>query len=60
MLKRGFHKNKLEGKEMKAHKLSEELNITLRDGWAEIFSTENIIGGTWTNKGYLSFKLMEE
>ncbi len=45
---------RLEGKEMKNIKLSEETGITLRDGWVEITSTEVMFGGTWTNKGYLS------
>ncbi len=51
---------RLEGKEMKALKLSEELNITLRDGWMEISSTEVVFGGTWTNKGYVTFSRIEE
>ncbi len=51
---------RLEGKEMKTVKLSEELNVTLRDGWADIFSTEIVFGGAWTNKGYLSFNKIEE
>jgi hypothetical protein len=51
---------RLEGKEMKSVKLSEELDITLKDGWAEINSTEPIFGGIWTSKGYLSFKKIEE
>ena len=50
---------RLEGKEMKTFKLSGELDITLKDGWAEIYSTELIFGGVWTNKGYLSFKKIE-
>ncbi len=50
---------RLEGKEMKSVKLSEELDITLKDGWAEIHSTEPIFGGIWTSKGYLSFKKIE-
>ena len=50
----------LEGKEMKTLKLSEETNITLKDGWAEIFSTDLIFGGVWTNKGYLPFSKVEE
>ncbi len=44
---------RLEGKEMKTLKLSEELDVELRDGWVEILSTETVIGGVWTNKGYL-------
>lgn len=51
---------RLEGKEMKSVRLSEELDITLKDGWAEIHSTEPIFGGIWTSKGYLSFKKVEE
>ena len=51
---------RLEDKEMKTLKLSEELDITLKDGWAEIYSTEIIFGGVWTNKGYLSFKKIDE
>ncbi len=51
---------RLEDKEMKTLKLSEELDISLKDGWAEIYSTEIIIGGVWTNKGYLSFMKIEE
>jgi hypothetical protein len=51
---------RLDDKEMKAVKLSEELNITLRDGWAEIYSAEIIFGGVWTSKGYLPFSRIEE
>jgi hypothetical protein len=51
---------RLEDKEMKTLKLSEELDITLKDGWAEIYSTEIIFGGVWTNKGYISIKKIEE
>jgi hypothetical protein len=51
---------RLEGKEMRALKLSEELNVNLRNGWAEIASTEIIFGGVWTNKGYLPFNRVEE
>ncbi|MFQ5964109.1 MAG: hypothetical protein ACE5KZ_07485 [Candidatus Scalinduaceae bacterium] len=51
---------RLEGKEMKTLKLSEEMDIALRDGWAEVFSTEILFGGVWTNKGYLPFKMIEE
>jgi hypothetical protein len=51
---------RLDGKEMKAVKLSEELNLTLRDGWAEIYSAEIIFGGVWTSKGYLPFSRIEE
>ncbi len=39
---------RLEGKEMKTLKLSEEINIELRDGWIEIFSSENVLGEVWT------------
>lgn len=51
---------RLEGKEMKSLKLSEELDIALSDGWVEISSTEIVIGGVWTNKGYLSFTRVKE
>jgi len=51
---------RLESKEMKTIKLSEELDVTLKDGWAEIHSTELVFGGVWTNKGYLSFKKLED
>ena len=51
---------RLEGKEMRNIKLSEETGITLRDGWVEITSTEVIFGGTWTNKGYLSLYPVKE
>lgn len=51
---------RLEDKEMKTLKLSEELDIALKDGWAELYSTEIIFGGVWTNKGYLSFKKIDE
>ena len=51
---------RLESKEMKTIKLSEELDVVLKDGWAEIHSTELVFGGVWTNKGYLSFKKLEE
>jgi hypothetical protein len=47
---------RLEAKEMKTLNLSEELDTVLKDGWAEIHSTEIIFGGVWTNKGYLSIK----
>ncbi len=50
---------RLESKEMKTIKLSEELDDILKDGWAEIHSTELVFGGVWTNKGYLSFKKLE-
>ncbi len=51
---------RLEAKEMKAIVLSEELDIVLKTGWAEIDSTGPIFGGVWTNKGYLSFKKLEK
>ncbi len=51
---------RLEAKEMKSLILSEELDTVLKDGWAEIYSTELIFGGVWTNKGYLSFKKIEK
>ncbi len=51
---------RLEAKEMKALNLSEELDAVLKDGWAEICSTELIFGGVWTNKGYLSLKKIEK
>ena len=46
---------RLDSKEMKSIKLSEEMDTTLQDGWVEISSTEAIFGGTWTSKGYLYF-----
>ena len=45
---------RLESKEMKTIKLSEELDVILTDGWAEVHSTELVFGGVWTNRGYLS------
>jgi hypothetical protein len=51
---------RLEGKEMKTINLSEELDTVLKDGWAEIHSTDLIFGGVWTNKGYLSLKKIEK
>ncbi len=45
---------RLESKEMKTLKLSEETGTTLKDGWVEILSSEIVFGGVWTNKGYLS------
>jgi hypothetical protein len=51
---------RLEGKEMKEVKVSEEIDIALSDGWVEISSTEIVIGGVWTNKGYLSFIRIKE
>ncbi len=50
----------LKGKEKRDIKLSEEMDVTLQDGWVEIMSTELIYGGVWTNKGYLSFNRMNE
>ncbi len=50
----------LESKEMKSISLSEELNISLSDGWAEIYSTEFVFGGVWTSKGYLPFHKADE
>ncbi len=47
---------RLEGKEMRALKLSEELDVTLEGGWVEIESTEIMFGGVWTNKGYASLQ----
>ena len=51
---------KLEGKEMRNLKLSEELDTALNDGWVEISSTEIILGGTWTNRGYLYLNRIDE
>jgi hypothetical protein len=51
---------RLEGKEMRNIKLSEETGIILKDGWVEIMSTEVMFGGTWTNKGYLSLYPVKE
>ncbi len=50
---------KLEAKEMKTLDLSEEMNEELKDGWAEVHSTELLFGGVWTSKGYLSLKKIE-
>lgn len=50
---------RLESKEMKTLNLSEELNTTLKDGWAEILSTEIVFGGIWTSKGYLPFERVD-
>ena len=36
---------RLEGKEMKSLKLSEEIDVTLSDGWVEIFAAEVVFGG---------------
>ncbi len=51
---------RLEGKEMKTLKLSEELDVELIDGWVEILSTEIVLGGVWTNKGYLPFSKIDK
>jgi hypothetical protein len=51
---------RLEAKEMKTLILSEELDTVLKNGWAEILSTDLIFGGVWTNKGYLSLKKIEK
>ncbi len=51
---------RLEAKEMKTLILSEELDTVLKDGWAEVHSTELIFGGVWTSKGYLSLKKIEK
>jgi hypothetical protein len=45
---------RLDAKEMKTLILSEELDTVLKDGWAEVLSTDLIFGGVWTSKGYLS------
>jgi hypothetical protein len=51
---------RLEGKEMKSLKLSGEIDVTLSDGWVEIFSSEVVFGGVWTNKGYVPLDRIEE
>ncbi len=51
---------RLEGKEMKTLKLSEEVDVTLKDGWIEVFSSEVVFGGVWTNKGYLPLDRIDE
>ncbi len=51
---------RLEGKEMKSLKLSEEIDVILSDGWVEIFSAEVVFGGVWTNKGYLPLDRIDE
>lgn len=51
---------RLDAKEMKTLLLSEELETVLKDGWAEVLSTDLIFGGVWTSKGYLSLKKIEE
>ncbi len=50
---------RLEGKEMKTLKLSEETGTSLKDGWVEILSSEIVFGGVWTNKGYLSLNRID-
>ncbi len=45
---------------MKTLKVSEEVDGTLKDGWIDVFSTDIIFGGVWTNKGYLSLKRIDE
>ena len=51
---------RLEGKEMKTVKLSEEIDTTLSDGWIEVYSTSVVFGGVWTNKGYLSINRIDK
>ncbi len=51
---------RLDGKEMKSIKLSEETGATLSDGWVEILSAEVVFGGVWTNKGYLPLNRIVE
>ena len=51
---------RLDGKEMRNLKLSEEIDVILSDGWVEIFSTEVVFGGVWTNKGYLPLDRIDE
>jgi hypothetical protein len=51
---------RLDGKEMRNLKLSEEIDVILSDGWVEIFSTEVVFGGVWTSKGYLPFDRKDE
>ena len=51
---------RLDAKEMKTLLLSEELDTVLKDGWAEVLSTDLIFGGVWTSKGYLSLKKIEK
>lgn len=51
---------RLEGKEMKSLRLSEEIGITLGVGWVEVSSAEIIYGGIWTNKGYLPLSKLDE
>jgi hypothetical protein len=51
---------RLEGKEMKSLKLSEEIDVKLSDGWVEILSAEVVFGGVWTNKDYLPLDRIDE
>ncbi len=51
---------RLNDKEMVSITLSEELDTKLPDGWVELFSTEVLVGGTWTNRGYLPFDLVQK
>ncbi len=51
---------RLEGKEMKSLKLSEEVDVTLSDGWVEILTAEVVLGGVWTNKGYLPLDRIDD
>ncbi len=51
---------RLESKEMKTLKLSEEVDVTLKDGWVEILAAEVVFGGVWTNKGYLPLGRIDE
>lgn len=44
---------KLTGKEKSDIALSEEMDMTLKEGWIEVASTHPIFGGAWTSKGYL-------
>ena len=51
---------RLEGKEMRSLKLSEEIDVTLSDGWVEILTAEVVFGGVWTNKGYLPLDRIDD
>ncbi len=51
---------RLDGKEMRSLKLSEEIDVILSGGWVEIFSTEVVFGGVWSSKGYLPFDRINE
>ncbi len=44
---------------MKILLLSEELDTELKDGWAEVHTTDIVFGGVWTNKGYLPLEMIE-